>query len=260
MFYYLILIALAALILWKVVDAEWVHRQTSKIQTEELKGKATKVAGDSTAWVKKQGSQISKRLDMGEALKSWAMNEDLATLAGFTEQQSAALMSVRAWLAEKDHAQLKALAEEIKKFCKQQDIDLAWLLLDGGDVEMSRSFSGQVFYYILAVQERETSLSSARLRAWQAAPRKPNNAKFGDQLYIRCVDSGLVTVPAELLLASKKVRQDHQIQTVNDLIGSDREKVLAIVAELIAPAPAKQREPFWAKFKKQPVAEVVVEA
>lgn len=228
MFIFLLLMFLT-LLGWLILKPGWIpisipngYQIIFFRQTRQLKQKPGRwFERARRAWIGRQQKE-----NLGIQLKAWVMI-DLA--AG---QQVEGLDDFRNWIASLSFAEADSLAQELSVFCWKQGFNILWLLEDNVNSEMQAAFLTMIIHYSLAVRERTKSRPTAFLGAWLTAPLSRNNREFGNLLYIQLVEAGLISIPANLLLAPEKQRLAHQVSAIKNLLEKDP-KALTPYAEQV---------------------------
>ena len=188
---------------------------------------------------------FKKKPTLGALLLSWAQSDAMPS-AGLGEGQNANLADFRAWVASLPSAEVEAVAQECAEFCKAQRINLRWLLEGNSKPDMQKALGGLVVFFGLAKRELSGARASVALRAWQDAPLAKANFEFGKKLYNELVNAGLIAIPSHMLMAQKKERQTHLVNSIKTLIASDRATILPYaeaVINLARHTPAQPASP-----------------
>ena len=251
-----ILIVTALVLVWLLLTPDWMPTPPEYLKTNQVTTRANKWVGESNHWVKQQTQKFKQRQTLGQQLSAWANNEDLLTAGGFSDDQKEVLAQFKLFIQALGPTQLEQLAKELNAFCKHENVELSWLLVEDHTGEMQKTMAAMVMFFGLAARQRQSSIPSARLRVWQENPQERSNRAFGNLLYVRLVKDGVLTVPAELLMAPAKDRMEHQVRELMALVKNDRERLLPIVEELIAESDKNTATKDWRNwlYRKAPQA------
>lgn len=256
---YLLIIAIAFLF-WMIAKPEWMPSPPKNELSKKLDERVAWVKENSAGWAAKASVLTKKKKGQGALLKQWIQNEDLPQIAGLSPAQIALLEELKGWIMAKSDPEADLFTSELMTFCEKNHVDLFWLLEDKGTADMYTTLTGLVLYYGIAEKEREWAIPSSTLRAWEDAPNAKSNRNFGNKLYVKLVNKGMIKVPAEILLAPDKERLAHQVSAIKDLIAEDRATVVAISAEVLGLKPEEEPKTEVKVVKKKVVAdEAVVE-
>lgn len=260
---YAILIALV-LLAWIVFKPGWLPaRSPVRTVTKKVTREAEQIKGQSGKWIdwfRVTRLKWKERSQLGTQLKDWAMNEDLVNVAGFTKAEIDLLADFQDWIRGLSVEEADALGRELSAFCDRQGVKVRWLLADGGRGDMQAALAALGLYYGLAVRERMNALPAAALRAWSDAPLAKENREFGNQLYVKLVDAGRISVPAGLLLAPEKERLAHQVRVIQAEMEKDPEGLLSLAAQVVEErrqARPKRSQPVSPKPAETPAPEQV---
>jgi hypothetical protein len=222
-----LVLLVAAVAAWLFFQPNWMPKAPETEISEKVTAQAETIKRQSISWAEKVKAQYVKKAGLGESLNAWLAQDGLAEKTGLTKTQARDLADFQLWFENLCSRESDEVAVELGEFCARQGVDLRWLLQDGGKPEMQAALAGLVLYYGMAVRERFAVRPNAALRAWQDNPKTRDSRAFGKKLYIRLVDAGLLSTPADLLMSSEKDREQHLIGAIQGLIEKDRDEVLA---------------------------------
>ena len=152
----------------------------------------------------------NKRRDKGPTLEerfgAWVMAAD-----NMNEE-------LKTWLGERSEEEMKELLNQLALYCVEVGMELEWLFGEEAfNEEVRAALAEIVMAYLMsqmtAVQIAEDAQAFKLYQAFDHKPKK--HSEFGNLLYARLVDDGIVTVStANLLTGSKKKRQEHILNTI----------------------------------------------
>ena len=255
----LILFVLAlAVVVWVTLKPTWLptapeNKVTDAISknaaraSESAKSLSSSVTEKSGSWLDRLKVPFKKKPDQALQFKAWASQLD-------TEHAE-----LSTWLSALSDEASAQLANELVVFCRNQNLELAWLFDEKTDVDLKSGLQELVVFYCRAIVKAANAKPLAAYQRWQAAPTLPENRSFTQDLYTRLVSSGLVSVPGELLLASEKERESHVIQAIQTAVVEHRAAVMTLVSEMYAvsaaePVAAAKPEATVKKTKKTAAA------
>lgn len=228
-----VLVIALVILAWFFFKPDWAPPPPEKQIKDKLTRQAGRLKEQSSGWVNRVEPFWKKKASLGRLLMSWALNEDLVSILGVSPSQKEMLAVFQAWIEQLSDAEVGNFAKELDVFCRQQAVDIRWLIDDKGRDDMQKALSDLVLFYGMAVRERANSLPAAALRAWQDAPNAKENRSFGTQLYILLVDEKLISTPAQLLFVPEKERYAHLVNEISELIEKDREALLPYAARAL---------------------------
>jgi hypothetical protein len=191
---------------------------------------------------------FDRRSAAGKKLKAWAGEVDLAKEAALFAGLPEETTGLTTWLQSLSDTEAAQLAAELDQFCHTLNLELAWLY-DPAEAEMKAAMKQVVALYGLSLWKARQLQTLAAFQAWQLAPEKREHRVMTEKLYLKLSEAGLVTAPANLLLASDKERQAHVVKAIQAAATQDRAAVLAMVAEL---RTAAETEPQARKKSSKP--------
>ncbi len=189
---------------------------------------------------------------------------------------------LRAWVAslpgvDKDFTTwLAGLSpEETKKF-----LTSTAAFMDGLSVERDAIVSGQVednpelkkgvedamvsycIGYWKSSQIQENAVPFATFQAWQKDPSKKKHREFGQKLFVKMVNDGLISVSADLYVAPEKERRAYMAQSIRDFAEKDRPAFNAILKKVVfasteEPAPIEKTPAVKKSRSPKPKAKTV---
>ncbi len=144
------------------------------------------------------------------------------------------------WLADLSVEEVESFSRQVANFCSGSNFELAWLVdsqLDNNP-ELKHIVEGAVVYFCrmqwqaLLLQDDIKVLST--FWAWQTNPAKKEQQELGQQLFVKLLEKGLLSVPPpELFLAPEKERQSHMAQAIREFAVQDRQTLNATLKEII---------------------------
>ena len=152
----------------------------------------------------------NKRRDKGPTLAerfgAWMMTKD-----DFNDE-------LKVWLTERSEEEMKSLLNQLTLYCVEVGMELEWLFGEEAFNEEVRAGLGEIVIAYLTSQMTAAQIAedAEAFKLYQAFDHKPKkHSEFGNLLYARLVDDGIVTVStANLLTGSKKKRQEHILNTI----------------------------------------------
>ncbi len=152
----------------------------------------------------------NKRRDKGPTLEerfgAWMMAKD-----DFNDQ-------LKTWLTERSEDEMKSLLNQLTLHCVEVGMELEWLFGEEVFNQEVRSALGEIViaYLMSQMTAAQVAEDAQAFKLYQAFDRKPKKQpEFGNLLYARLVDDGIVSVStANLLTGSKKKRQEHILSTI----------------------------------------------
>jgi hypothetical protein len=242
----LFLFIVLALLVWLIMKPSWMPAPPENALTEKIVAQADRAGQVSVNWYGRVKSWFQKPASLGVLLKNWSADPALPDAAGFTPNQMTSLVEFRAWFVTLPQESADQLAEELDRFCRKQGVNIRWVLDDQGRGDMQAALAALVLFYGLAVRERTNALPAAAVREWEDAPLSRQNRRFGILLFTRLVETGVLTVPANMLFATEKERLAHMIAALKSAAAANREAVLAqsarVLEEMHAPKAPKAKK------------------
>ncbi len=152
----------------------------------------------------------NKRRDKGPTLEerfgAWAMGAD-----DLNEE-------LKTWLGERSEYEIKGLLNQLALYCVEVGMELEWLFGEEAFNEEVRAALGEIViaYLMSKMTAAQIAEDAQAFKLYQAFDNNPKKQpEFGNLLYARLVDDGIVSVStANLLTGSKKKRQEHIISTI----------------------------------------------
>jgi hypothetical protein len=256
----ILFVLVLAVVVWVTLKPTWLPKAPENKVTEAISKNAAKasesakslsssVTEKSGGWLDRLKAPFKKKPDQAMQFRAWA------------SQLDAEHSELSAWLSALSDEANAQLANELVVFCRNQNLELAWLFDEQTDIDLKNGLQDLVVFYCRALVKAVNAKPLATYQRWQAAPTLPENRSFTQDLYTRLVSAGLVSVPGELLLASEKERESHVIQAIQTAVVEHREAVMAIVSEMYAvaaePVIAVKPEATVKKTKKSAATPVV---
>jgi hypothetical protein len=170
----------------------------------------------------------------------------------------------RTWLAGLTTLEIETLMQQTSAFLSDMlEVDLAWLL--DGQIDADPGLKAQVEQAVLnycrayrhAIQARDEVAAVVAFQAWQKNPQK--HSQLGRQLLTRLVEAELVTLPADIYLASEKEIRHYADQAIREAAEKDGPAFHAILKDVVAAVSGKAAEPAEAARQAAPAAEATRE-
>lgn len=267
---FLLLAALVVVaLLWFVVKPAWAPKPPDTTEWTEKASKASKQATARASEASKQAGAKAGQMyqglrgrfkfrsdtrELAKQFKQWVSEAALAKRVDLYNTLPASADGFTIWLGGLSDKDLELFTQKVTRFCATLNFDIAWLNDPQvrREPELLQAVEDAVLLYSLAAWRannvQQDVKSFLAYRAWLA---KPNQHKaFGQKLHQVLVESGWVTVPSELYLASEKERLAQAIAAIRKVADENPpalhvalRQVSANGESLPAPAPAPALAP-----------------
>lgn len=183
--------------------------------------------------------------ELSNAFRQWATEASASKRAEQVGAAAASSDGFARWLSSLSDDEQDAFTRQVARFCASVGFDLGWL--SSADVarepELKKAVEDTVLLYSLAVWRARRVEGEVRsflaYQAWVAKPKR--HRAFGQKLHRALVERKLITVPAELYLASEEDRAKQAFEAITALAESNRDAFNEVLRNLEA-QPAAQPE------------------
>lgn len=225
------------------LEPEWASQESRDKATATITGNTKDAYTKSRGWLGQIRLPFQKdRSPLAAQFKQWLNQSDLAKKSQLYKQLPADASDFVAWVDSLSDEELTRRVEDLSTFCRVQHFELAWLVDPKTPENLKRAVEDVVTLHGLAAWKARDIQPLVAYKAWQNAPNKGENRAFAQKLYGKLAEAGLVTPPANLVLATDKERQDHVAQTIDSAATEKQATFLALVQEVISELETEKKE------------------
>ncbi len=167
----------------------------------------------------------------GEARQSFkfALRDALNARGSQTPESARTLQQFSAWLDKLSDKETTALQMQIADTCRRANVDLDWLLTGRAQGETHSTLQDTVLLAALTAWRARALEAFAQLEAYRRNPTARGNRKFGQQLFAKLVETRDIVIPASMMLAPEKERQQYAHQMIEQEAQENQDGVIAAV-------------------------------
>ncbi|MDH3602589.1 MAG: hypothetical protein OEU26_23495 [Candidatus Tectomicrobia bacterium] len=148
--------------------------------------------------------------------------------------------AIKNWLNALSDEGLKAFTKHVATFCSDMGFELQWLVEKRFDKnpDLAQSVESIVLHYCRAcLQSAEIQGDLEvykQLLAYEEAPSSRQNRAFGEKLFAKVVEEGLVSASmSEYLGLSPKQRQERALEGIGEAAAKDNEVFIRAVRDVV---------------------------
>jgi hypothetical protein len=193
-------------------------------------GRVTNLAGR-LAWPVRTGRDLTGQLSRG--IDEAGLSKRLMLYKRLPEDAA----EFSDWVANLSPADRSDLTQTLVEQCHALGFELAWLTDERIPRDLRRSLEDTVALCSLATWNARHTRPLAAYLAWDQAPERPENRAFAGALYTRLVQAGLITPPADMLLAPEKQRRAAVARAITDTASEHPTPFLAELQAVVDQPP-----------------------
>ena len=225
------------------LEPEWASEESRDKATTAITTNTKDAYTKSKGWLGQLRLPFQKdKSPVAAQFKQWLGQSDLAKRSQLYKQLPADAAEFAAWIDSLSDEALNKFVADLSNVCQTQHFELAWLLDPKTPDNLKQAVEEAVILHGLAAWKAHNIQPLLAYKSWQAAPNKPENRAFAQKLYNKLAEAGLVTTPADLVLATDKERQAHVATTIDTAATEKEATFLALVQEVVSELETEKKE------------------
>lgn len=259
MFFEILIIAVVLLIVYSIYRSYWGQDKNTAVVASSSENKEPGVATKTGNWFSNTFSNLKQKVSGGK--KEPKLSQQFQSWAAETLNKEKDLQK---WLTSLSDEGIQSLTDQLADFCASLNLNLAWLVskrLDQ-DPDLRKVAEDVVVAYCKACWNAAEAQDELQVfKTYVNLKENPNskeNKQLSQKIFAELVNRDLASPASpELFLAGDSDRQQHVMQTINQVADRDRKafnKVLREVIEIKAESAPAAEEPKATNVKKQEAA------
>lgn len=225
------------------LEPDWASEEARDKAVTSLTTRSQDAYAKSKSWLGQWRLPFQKGPSPAAAqFKQWLAQSDLAKRSSLYKQLPVDAAEFAAWVEGLTDEQLHKFVADLSAVCQLHHFELAWLVDPKTPDNLKHAVEDAVVLHALAAWKARDIQPLLAYKAWQAAPHKAENRAFAQKLYGKLAEAGLVTPPAELVLATEKERQAHVVTAIETAASEKEATFLALVQEVVSELETEQAE------------------